>query len=181
MRLAYFFFLVVYQLVSVLSLFLANHIVLRERECILEGTRVKWTDRVFWDGTIFLSLDRTDNWTPHVPQALGLKGLLEQAEQQATNNIRLEEGCARLMRELKLSEEHSGMPVYIDTYRHLKRVTVNPAQKIFLQLFIMLSVLLTCTFRAFFFSFQTTVTSISDSPVHICDINWTNLAQLPAL
>lgn len=93
--------------------FLANHIVLRERECILEGTRVQWTDRVFYDGAIFLSLDRTDNWTPHVPQALGLKGLLEQAEQQAANNIRLEEGCSKLMRELRLSEEHLGTYIYI--------------------------------------------------------------------
>lgn len=103
-----------HQLASVSSHFLANHIVLRERECILEGTRVKWADRVFCDGAIFLSLDRADNWTPHVPQALGLKGLLEQAEQQATNNIRLAEGCARLMKELKLSEQHSGMHMCID-------------------------------------------------------------------
>lgn len=98
-----------YQLVSILSHFLANHIVLRERECILEGTRVQWTDRVFYDGTVFLSLDHTDNWTPHVPQAQGLKDLLEQAEQQtAIERIPLEEGCARLMRELRLSEEQSG-------------------------------------------------------------------------
>lgn len=108
------YFRVVSQLVSTSSHFLANHIVLRERECILEGSRVQWTDRVFCDGTIFLSLDRTDNWRPHVPQALGFKVLLEQTEQQATNSIRLEEGCARLMRELKLSEEHSGIHMYID-------------------------------------------------------------------
>lgn len=92
-----------------LSHFLANHIVLRERECLVEGSRVQWTDRVFYDGTVFLSLDNTDHWTPHVPQALGLKDLLEQAEQQtAMDRIPLEEGCARLMRELRLSEEQSG-------------------------------------------------------------------------
>lgn len=86
----------------------ANHIVLRERECILEGTHVQWTDRVFCDGTVFLSLDHTDNWTPHVPQALALKDLLEQAERQTTlEKIRLEERCARLMRELRFSEEQS--------------------------------------------------------------------------
>ncbi|XP_075877496.1 uncharacterized protein LOC142885180 [Nelusetta ayraudi] len=86
----------------------ANHIIVRERECILEGTHVQWTDRVFYDGTVFLSLDHTDNWTPHVPQAQGLKDLLEQAEQQTTiERIRLEEGCARLVRELRLSEEQS--------------------------------------------------------------------------
>lgn len=96
------------------SHFPEKHIVLRERECILEGNRVRWNDRVYCDGTIFLSLDRADNWTLHVPQALGLKGLLEQAEQKATNNIRLEEVCARLMRELQLSQEDSGMQLCLD-------------------------------------------------------------------
>lgn len=92
-----------------LSHFVANHIVLRERECILEGTRVQWNDRVFCDGTVFLSLNRTNKWTPHVPQALGIKDLLEQEEQQtAIKLIRLEEGCARLMIELRLFEEQSG-------------------------------------------------------------------------
>lgn len=92
-----------------LSHFLVKHVVLRERECIVEGTRVQWTDRVFYDGTVFLSLDNTGHWTLHVPQALGLKDLLEQAEQQtAMDRIPLEEGCARLMRELRLSEEQLG-------------------------------------------------------------------------
>lgn len=144
--------------------FLANHIVLRERECILEGTLVQWTDRVFCDGTIFLSLDRTDSWTPHVPQALGLKGLLEQAEQQATNNIRLEEACSRLMRELRLAEEHSGM--YTCWF--------NPS-------FIVRPTSLTCTYCAFLFSAQATIASVPDSSVHICGINGANFAQLPSL
>lgn len=167
------------------SHFLANHIVLRERECILEGTQVQWTDRVFCDGTIFLSLDRTDNWTAHVPQALPLKGLLEQAEQQATNYIRLEEGCARLMRELKLSEEHSGEHVYIDVE---KESHLNQLKRFFLLFFFFLFchhafgfVDMHLLFLFFPFSFQTTAAPASDTALHICNINWTNLAQLSSL
>lgn len=154
-----------------LSHFLANHSVLRERECILEGTRVQWTDRVFCDGTVYLSLDHTDRWTPHVPQALDLKDLLEKAEQQNTiARIRLGEACARLMRELRLSEEHLGELSRLITFAEL----VQPAQQIFNHVFSFVKF-------AFFFSFQTSFASIYDSSVHICGINGTNLSQPPSL
>ncbi|KAM7400644.1 hypothetical protein PAMA_005031 [Pampus argenteus] len=85
---------------------LRNHTVLRSRECILEGSDLHWTDRVFYDGELYLTLDHNDVWTAHIPQALFLKALLDQAEQRTgTERIRLQEGCIRLMRELRLSEE----------------------------------------------------------------------------
>ncbi|XP_041805486.1 uncharacterized protein LOC121615273 [Chelmon rostratus] len=87
---------------------LRNHTVLRSRECILEGSQVHWTDRVFYDGKVYLYLDRTDTWTAHMPQALALKGLWDQeAQGTKTERIRLQEGCIKLMRELRLSEEQS--------------------------------------------------------------------------
>lgn len=68
-----------------------------------------WTDRVFYDGKVYLYLDRTDTWTAHMPQALALKGLWDQeAQGTKTERIRLQEGCIKLMRELRLSEEQSG-------------------------------------------------------------------------
>lgn len=92
-----------------LSHFLANHTVLRSRECILEGTQVHWSDRVFCDGEVYLTLDHTDHWTPHVPQAVDLGDLLGREEQRTQmERIRLQEGCVKLMKELRLSKEHSG-------------------------------------------------------------------------
>ncbi|AWP04072.1 Hypothetical protein SMAX5B_005933 [Scophthalmus maximus] len=91
-----------------------NHTVLRSRECILEGSRLRWTDRVFYDGKVYLTLDHTDTWTAHVPQALALKVLWDQEEHRTRpERIRLQEGCIKLMRELKLSEEQSvpGIPL----------------------------------------------------------------------
>ncbi|KAM7379332.1 hypothetical protein PAMP_004895 [Pampus punctatissimus] len=93
---------------------LRNHTVLRSRECILEGSDLHSTDRVFYDGELYLTLDHNDVWTVHIPQALFLKALLDQAEQStSTERIRLQEGCIRLMRELRLSEEQSvsGIPL----------------------------------------------------------------------
>lgn len=88
---------------------LMNHTVLRSRECILEGSELHWTDRVFYDGKVYLSLDRTDTWRAHVPQALATKGLWDREEQRTRQErIRLEHGCIKLMRELKLSGEQSG-------------------------------------------------------------------------
>ncbi|CAK6966886.1 uncharacterized protein LOC128369646 [Scomber scombrus] len=87
---------------------LRNYTVLRSRECILEGSQLHWTDRVLYDGEVYLTLDHNDTWTAHIPQALALKVLWDQAEQRTrTERIRLQEGCIKLMRELKLSEEQS--------------------------------------------------------------------------
>lgn len=93
---------------------LRNHSVLRSRECILEGSQLHWTDRVFYDGKVHLTLDHTDTWTAHTPQAQPLKTLWEQDGQRTRmERIRLQEGCIKLMKELKLSEEQpvSDIPV----------------------------------------------------------------------
>ncbi|XP_053294553.1 uncharacterized protein LOC128454964 [Pleuronectes platessa] len=88
---------------------LRNHTVLRSRECILEGTELHWTDRVFYDGKVYLTLDHSDTWTAHAPQALAIKVLWDQEEERTrAERIRLQDGCIRLMRELKLSGEQSG-------------------------------------------------------------------------
>ncbi|XP_035525985.1 uncharacterized protein LOC118334246 [Morone saxatilis] len=83
-----------------------NLTVLRSRECILEGSQLHWNDRVFCDGKLYLTLDHTDTWTAHVPQALALKALWDQEVQRTrTDRIHLQEGCIKLMSELRLSEE----------------------------------------------------------------------------
>lgn len=92
---------------------LINHTVLRSRECILEGSKLHWADRVFYDGKVYLTLDHTDTWTAHVPEALAFKVLWDQEGQRTkTERTHLQEGCVKLMRELRLSEEQSvsGMP-----------------------------------------------------------------------
>ncbi|XP_032386574.1 uncharacterized protein si:dkeyp-13a3.10 [Etheostoma spectabile] len=93
---------------------LRNHIVLRSRECILEGSQLHWTDRVFYDGKIYLTLNYSGTWTAHVPEALAFKLLWDQEEQRIkTERTPLQEGCIKLMRELMLSEEQSvpGIPL----------------------------------------------------------------------
>uniref|UniRef100_UPI003AAB1269 uncharacterized protein n=1 Tax=Centroberyx gerrardi TaxID=166262 RepID=UPI003AAB1269 len=92
---------------------LGNHTLLRLRECILEGSEVHWTDRMLCDGTVFLTLDRTDTWTVQTPQALALKELWDQeVERTRRERTHLQEGCTKLMKELRLSEEQSvpGIP-----------------------------------------------------------------------
>ncbi|XP_044075045.1 uncharacterized protein LOC122886655 isoform X1 [Siniperca chuatsi] len=97
------------QMLCLLTASLGNHTVLRSRECILEGSQLHWNDRVFYDGKVYLTLDHTDVWTAHVPQALALKVLWGQEVQRTrTDRIRLQEECIKLMRELRLSEEQSG-------------------------------------------------------------------------
>lgn len=87
---------------------LRNHTVRRSRECILEGSQLRWADHVFYDGKVYLTLDHNDTWTAHIPQALALKELWDQeAQRTRMERIRLQEGCIKLMRELKLSEEQS--------------------------------------------------------------------------
>ncbi|XP_026230095.1 uncharacterized protein si:dkeyp-13a3.10 [Anabas testudineus] len=91
---------------------LKNHTVLRSRECILEGPQLHWADRVFFDGKLYLTLDDSDMWTAHLPQALTFK-LQWNPEAQPTRmeRIRLQEGCIEVLKELRLSEEQSGIPL----------------------------------------------------------------------
>ncbi|XP_027875248.1 uncharacterized protein LOC114145820 [Xiphophorus couchianus] len=87
---------------------LRNHTVLRSRECIIEGSRLHWSDRVFCDGKVFLTLEHNNTWTAHVPEAKALKNLWDQeVEHSKIERSRLQEGCIQLMKELKLSEEES--------------------------------------------------------------------------
>ncbi|XP_034090319.1 uncharacterized protein LOC117558326 [Gymnodraco acuticeps] len=93
---------------------LSNHTVLRSRECILEGSQLLWADRVFYDGKVYLTLDHTDTWTAHVPEALAFKVLWEKEEQRTKiESPRLQEECVKLMKELMLSQEQSvpGIPL----------------------------------------------------------------------
>lgn len=63
---------------------------------------------MFYDGKVYLTLDHTDTWTANVPEALAFKVLWEQEEQRTkTERTNLQEGCVKLMRELRLSEEKS--------------------------------------------------------------------------
>ncbi|XP_056912012.1 uncharacterized protein LOC130538439 isoform X16 [Takifugu flavidus] len=91
-----------------LALVLRSCTVLRSRECILKGSELHWTDRIFCDGKVYLSLGPNDTWRPHVPQAMALKVLWDQEiGRTREERIRLKEGCFRLMRELGLSVETS--------------------------------------------------------------------------
>ncbi|XP_060940704.1 uncharacterized protein LOC133018365 [Limanda limanda] len=117
---------------------LRNHTVLRSRECILEGSELHWTDRVFYDGKVYLTLDHSDTWTAHVPQALAIKVLWDQEEERTrSERIRLQEGCIRLMRELKLSTEQSGAGI------PLPRVLIPILALLAFTGFILISLLLT--------------------------------------
>lgn len=85
---------------------LRNHTVLRSRECILEGSQLHWTDRVFYDGKVHLSLDSSGIWRTLVLQAEVLKTQWNQkAEQTRMEKARLQEGCIELMKELKFSQK----------------------------------------------------------------------------
>ncbi|XP_037314827.2 uncharacterized protein LOC119209516 isoform X1 [Pungitius pungitius] len=85
-----------------------DHTVLRSRECILEGSLLHWADRVFYDGEVYLTLDHSDGWIAHVPEALAFKVAWDQEEQRTKRErTHLQEGCIKLMRELMLSEEQS--------------------------------------------------------------------------
>lgn len=83
-----------------------NHTVLRSRECILEGSQLHWTDRVFYDGKIHLTMDSSGTWTAQVPQAQVLKAQWDQEDERTRmEKVRLQEGCIQLMKELKFSQE----------------------------------------------------------------------------
>ncbi|XP_065810129.1 uncharacterized protein [Labrus bergylta] len=88
---------------------LRNLTLLRSRECVLEGSRLHWTDRVFCDGKLCLTLDHSDSWKAEIPQAQALKRLLDQEVLRTRmERIRLQEGCIELMKELRLSQENQG-------------------------------------------------------------------------
>ncbi|XP_072219731.1 uncharacterized protein [Leuresthes tenuis] len=87
---------------------LNDHTILRSRECILEGPQLHWTDRLLYDGKVYLTLNHNDTWTAHEPQAVAFKVLWDQDVQRTrTEKTRLQEGCVQLIRELRLSEEQS--------------------------------------------------------------------------
>lgn len=84
---------------------LRNHTVLHSRECILEGSQLHFAERVFYDGEVYLTLDHSDVWAAHGPQALALKEVWDQEVQLvAAKREVFEEVCSKLMKELKLSE-----------------------------------------------------------------------------
>lgn len=87
---------------------LRNHTVLHSRECILEGSEMHWSERVLYDGKVYLTLDHTDTWTAHGPEARDLKVLWDQEERRTkAERTHLQEGCVKLIKELMLSVEQS--------------------------------------------------------------------------
>lgn len=91
---------------------LSNHTILHSRECILEGSQLHWADRVFYDGKVYLTLDHNNIWTVHEAQALTLKVQWDQEVQRTkAERVNLQESCIRLMKELRLPEEQSGVPL----------------------------------------------------------------------
>ncbi|KAK7945634.1 hypothetical protein WMY93_001362 [Mugilogobius chulae] len=65
-----------------------------------------WTDRVFYDGKVHLSLESSDTWIAHVPQAQVLKAKWDQdAERTKMERVRLQKGCDQLMKELKFTQD----------------------------------------------------------------------------
>ncbi|XP_077414893.1 uncharacterized protein LOC144044387 isoform X2 [Vanacampus margaritifer] len=92
----------------------SNHTILRSRDCVLEGSELHWTDRVFYNGSLYLSLDHYGTWVAHTPQATALKASWVQAlGSSAREGIRLQDACINLMEKLKLSEDWSvpGIPM----------------------------------------------------------------------
>ncbi|XP_077381944.1 uncharacterized protein LOC144021735 [Festucalex cinctus] len=92
----------------------SNHTILRSRNCVLEGSELHWTDQVFYDESLYLSLDHRGVWVAHTPQAAVLKASWVQAlESSAREGIRLQDACINLMEKLKLSEDRSvpGIPM----------------------------------------------------------------------
>lgn len=106
-----------------------NHTLLRSQECILEGSQLHWTDRVFLDGKVYLTLDHNDSWKAHNKQAYFLKLLLDQEVQdKRKRRINLQDECNKLIRELKLSEEHLGtlyIPIWIKVINSLKKKDIQ--------------------------------------------------------
>ncbi|XP_061776371.1 uncharacterized protein LOC133568455 [Nerophis ophidion] len=81
---------------------LRNHSYLWSRDCTLEGSELQRTDRFFYDGVVYLSLNHNGTWTAHTLQAGALKALWERVVRRS-----MEDECMILMSELKLSEERT--------------------------------------------------------------------------
>nr|XP_015812423.2 uncharacterized protein si:dkeyp-13a3.10 [Nothobranchius furzeri] len=88
---------------------LKNHTIIRSRDCIKEGTLFHFSDHVFCDGKVCLTLEHNNTWTAHIPQAEALKVVLDQ-QLTGAEGTSLWEGCIQLMKELKLSGEQSVSP-----------------------------------------------------------------------
>ncbi|MEQ2263486.1 hypothetical protein XENORESO_008328 [Xenotaenia resolanae] len=96
---------------------LKNHTILRSRECIIEGSRLHWADRMFCDGKVFLTLEHNNTWTAHVPEAAALKKQWDQeTEHSKRERSCLQEGCILLTKELKLSEEQSVQEIHLPRF-----------------------------------------------------------------
>ncbi|XP_023821264.1 uncharacterized protein LOC111949102 isoform X2 [Oryzias latipes] len=92
---------------------LKGHIIVCHQECILEGHQLHWTDRVFYNGTVYLSLEPNGTWTALVAQAMVLKGILEpNGHHTESESTRLQNGCMQLMKELKFSDKPSGSGIF---------------------------------------------------------------------
>ncbi|MEQ2242000.1 hypothetical protein ILYODFUR_031256 [Ilyodon furcidens] len=116
MRLFGFVLIVLSHLSSALPLHVENHTILRSRECIIEGSRLHWADRMFCDGKVFLTLEH-NTWTAHVPEAAALKKQWDQeTEHSKRERSRLQEGCILLTKELKLSEEQSVQEIHLPRF-----------------------------------------------------------------
>lgn len=91
-------------------LFLEDHTIICHQECVLESHRLQWSEHVFYDGEVYLRLEPNGTWTALVPQAVLLKGLLEQTGRHGgSERTRLQNGCMQLMKELRLPDKPSGI------------------------------------------------------------------------
>lgn len=87
---------------------ISNHTILRSRECMWEGSKLRWADRVFADGQLYLTLNQNDMWTAHIQEAVAIKVVWDQEVQQTrAERLHLQEGCVKLMKHLNLSEKQS--------------------------------------------------------------------------
>ncbi|XP_036072414.1 uncharacterized protein si:dkeyp-13a3.10 isoform X2 [Oryzias melastigma] len=88
---------------------LKDHTIVCHQECVLESHRLQWSEHVFYDGEVYLRLEPNGTWTALVPQAVLLKGLLEQTGRHGgSERTRLQNGCMQLMKELRLPDKPSG-------------------------------------------------------------------------
>ncbi|RVE61955.1 hypothetical protein OJAV_G00175040 [Oryzias javanicus] len=88
---------------------LKDHTVIRHQECILERHQLRWSDRILYDGKVYLRLEPNGTWAALVPQAMLLKGLLERrGRDPGSERTRLQNGCMQLMKELTLPDKPSG-------------------------------------------------------------------------
>ncbi|KAG7471010.1 hypothetical protein MATL_G00120040 [Megalops atlanticus] len=86
----------------------SNHTYRRLRECQLDGHRVlSVSDQVQYDGTRFLSLDKTtDTWMAAVPQARALQELWDSDKARTQRErMSLERACIQLLKDIKHSKD----------------------------------------------------------------------------